>query len=45
LNKFLKNWFDAPGKIKREYAAKVIIPGREKKAKKGKVGRPRKSSL
>ncbi len=26
----LKNWFEAPGKIKREYAAKVVIPGREK---------------
>lgn len=40
----LKNWFDAPGKIKKEYAAKVMIPGRENKAKKRKVGRPRKSA-
>lgn len=38
----LKNWFDTPGKIKKEYAAKVSIPGRPKKAKKGKVGRPKK---
>ncbi len=40
----LKSWFEAPGKIKKEYASKVEIPGREKKAKKRKVGRPRKSS-
>ena len=38
----LKSWFDAPGKIKKEYAAKVDIPGRTKKTKKRKVGRPRK---
>lgn len=40
----LKSWFDAPGKIKKEYAAKVDIPGRTKKVKKRKVGRPRKDS-
>jgi hypothetical protein len=40
----LKSWFEAPGKIKKEYAAKVAVPGREKKAKKRKVGRPRKSA-
>jgi hypothetical protein len=40
----LKSWFEVPGKIKKEYAAKVEIPGREKKVKKRKVGRPRKSS-
>ncbi|MCP4313507.1 MAG: hypothetical protein GY790_19800 [Bacteroidetes bacterium] len=40
----LKSWFDGPGKIKKEYAAKVKIAGKTKKAKKGKVGRPRKVS-
>jgi hypothetical protein len=40
----LKSWFEAPGKIRKEYAAKVEIPGREKKAKKRKVGRPRTSA-
>ncbi|MFO7671810.1 MAG: hypothetical protein R6W31_19280 [Bacteroidales bacterium] len=39
----LKNWFDSPGKIRKEYAAKVEIPGRPKRTKKGKVGRPRKT--
>lgn len=33
----LKNWFDAPGKIKKEYAAKVDIPGRTKTTKKKKA--------
>ena len=41
----LKNWFDSPGKIKKDYAAKVVIPGKEPKPKKGKVGRPRKSTV
>jgi hypothetical protein len=40
----LKNWFDSPGKIRKEYAAKVEIPGRPKNGKKGKVGRPRKTT-
>ncbi len=40
----LKNWFDSPGKIKKEYAAKVVIPDRENMTKKRKVGRPRKSA-
>ena len=38
----LKSWFDSPGNLKKDYAAKVVIPGKETKPKKRKVGRPRK---
>ena len=41
----LKSWFDSPGKIKKEYAAKVKVSKPASKGKKRSVGRPRKNPI
>ena len=38
----LKSWFEKPGEIKKEYAAKIAIPPSRSKPKAIKRGRPRK---
>ncbi len=38
----LKSWFEKPGKIKKEYAAKIAKPPQIRKPKQSKRGRPRK---
>jgi hypothetical protein len=38
----LKNWFEKPGEIKKEYAAKIENVTPTKKSKSSKPGRPRK---
>ena len=38
----LKGWYDKPGVIKKEYAAKIAKPPSKKKPKAAKRGRPRK---
>ena len=40
----LKGWFEKPGEIKKEYAAKIAKPPQIRKPKKSKRGRPRKVS-
>ncbi len=38
----LKGWFEKPGEIKKEYAAKIARPPQKNKPKTAKRGRPRK---
>ena len=38
----LKSWFEKPGEIKKEYAAKIAIPPSRSKPENTKRGRPRK---
>ncbi len=38
----LKNWFEKPGEIKKEYAAKVSLPESKKPTKRARRGRPPK---
>jgi hypothetical protein len=38
----LKSWFEKPGEIKKEYAAKIVIPPSRSKPKAIKRGLPRK---
>ena len=40
----LKRWFEKPGEIKKEYAAKIVKPESKIKAKTLKRGRPRKKA-
>ena len=40
----LKNWFEQPGEIKKEYAAKIERKAPAKKTRKTRTGRPRKKA-
>ena len=40
----LKGWFEKPGEIKKEYAAKIAKPQSKKNSKGARRGRPRKVS-
>jgi hypothetical protein len=41
----LKNWFEKPGEIKKEYAAKIERPAPARKPRTAKAGRPRKKKV
>lgn len=40
----LRRWFEKPGEIKKEYAAKIVNPKIKTKAKPGRPGRPKKKA-